>query len=583
MGKSAFKLTQSEVAQNVEKLKGFMAKEGLEAFYVSSFDPYLNEYVPMENCHRFYFTNFSGSVAEVLVPLKGRVKLYVDGRYWEQADIQVDANVVEVVKVRANKGLGTELLEDLEKLAPKKMGYEGDRTSLKFFQELEKRCPLHGYFAQELSTLVDFAKMPELAPIKHIPKEFRGSDTKQKLERAVKSSKHAYFVSAIDSLAWITNSRGYHLPNLSSFLGKALATHDKVFVFVDKSTPLDDSVKENTACEFFQMEPEKVEEKLQEIQDQYGLQSVDIDPGMLNVLDFNMLNKVFGSERLAESSGGLVEFHSIKDPEELAHMEDGFRRADKAIYNTIKWVKESLKAGEKVSELDLYKQTTIKYQEQGAVEQSFGTIAGAGANGSIIHYSEPKDDVILKEDDMVLLDSGGYFEGGFATDTTRTFMASDKDGNDEFKKIYTLVLKGTLNCQSSIFPEGTPGKVVDGFARLPLYRAGYDFRHGTGHGVGIHVHEGGARISPASDVPMKEGQVVSIEPGIYVPGFGGVRLENIAYVEKHPEHEGYLRFRPLVYIGFEPALIEHNLLNDDERMWLNEYEAECSRRGTSFQ
>ena len=531
----------------------------------------------------FYFTNFSGSVAEVLVPLKGRVKLYVDGRYWEQADIQVDANVVEVVKVRANKGLGTELLEDLEKLAPKKMGYEGDRTSLKFFQELEKRCPLHGYFAQELSTLVDFAKMPELAPIKHIPKEFRGSDTKQKLERAVKSSKHAYFVSAIDSLAWITNSRGYHLPNLSSFLGKALATHDKVFVFVDKSTPLDDSVKENTACEFFQMEPEKVEAKLQEIQDQYGLQSVDIDPGMLNVLDFNMLNKVFGSERLAESSGGLVEFHSIKDPEELAHMEDGFRRADKAIYNTIKWVKESLKAGEKVSELDLYNQTTIKYQEQGAVEQSFGTIAGAGANGSIIHYSEPKDDVILKEDDMVLLDSGGYFEGGFATDTTRTFMASDKDGNDEFKKIYTLVLKGTLNCQSSIFPEGTPGKVVDGFARLPLYRAGYDFRHGTGHGVGIHVHEGGARISPASDVPMKEGQVVSIEPGIYVPGFGGVRLENIAYVEKHPEHEGYLRFRPLVYIGFEPALIDHNLLNDDERMWLNEYEAECSRRGTSFQ
>ena len=583
MGNSAFKLTQSEVAQNVEKLKGFMKKEGLDAFYISSFDPYLNEYVPMQNCHRFYFTNFNGSVAEVLVPLEGRVKLYVDGRYWEQADIQVDANVVEVVKVQANKGLGAELLEDLEKLSPKKLGYEGDRTSLKFFQKLEKRSVVKGYFNQELSELVDFAKMPELAPIKHIPREYRGSDTKEKLQRAVKNEKHAYFVSAIDSLAWITNARGYHLPNLSSFLGKALATHDKVYVFVDESTPLDDSLKENPTCEFLQMSPDKVENKLEEIQKKYDLQSVDIDPGMLNVLDFNMLNRVFGAERMVESSGGLVEFHAIKDPEELAHMEDGFKRADKAIFNTIKWVKESLKEGKKVSEMDLYNQTTAKYQEQGAVEQSFGTIAGAGPNGSIIHYSEPKEDVILTEDDMVLLDSGGYFEGGFATDTTRTFMASDKEGNDEFKKIYTLVLKGTLNCQSSVFPEGTSGKVIDGFARLPLYRAGYDFRHGTGHGVGVHVHEGGARISPASDVPMKEGQVVSIEPGIYVPGFGGVRLENIAYVEKHPEHDGYLRFRPLVYIGFEPKLIDYTLLNDDEKKWLEEYEAECSKRGTSFQ
>ncbi|MCO4754912.1 MAG: M24 family metallopeptidase [Bacteriovoracaceae bacterium] len=583
MGKASFKLTQSEVQNNVTKLKEFMNKEGLDAFYISSFDPYLNEYVPMENCHRFYFTNFNGSVAELLVLKDERVRLYVDGRYWEQADLQVDPSVVEVVKVQANKGLGSQLLEDLESIKPKNLGYEGDRTSLKFFQALEERCEVKGYFNEELSSLVDFKKMPALAPITYIPRKYRGRDTKEKLEQAIKHDKHAYFVSAIDSLAWITNSRGYHLPNLASFLGKALATHDKVFVFIDEDTPLDDSIKDNSVCEFYQLPAAKVESKLQEIQDQYKLQSVDVDPQMLNVLDYKMLNNVFGADNLTESAGGLVEFHSIKDPEELAHMEEGFNKADKAIFNTIKWVKESLKAGKKVSELDLYNETTVKYEEQGSKEQSFGTIAGAGPNGSIIHYSEPKEDVILKDDDMVLLDSGGYFEGGFATDTTRTFMASDKEGSAEQKKIYTLVLKGTLNCQSAVFPEGTSGKVIDGYARHPLHRHGYDFRHGTGHGVGVHVHEGGVRISPASDVPMKEGQVVSIEPGIYIPGFAGVRLENIAYVEKHPEFEGFLRFRPLVYIGFEPKLIDYSLLNDDEKAWLEAYEAECSRRGTSFQ
>lgn len=582
MGKSSFKLTQSEVKENIQKLKDFMGKEGLDAFYVSSFDPYLNEYVPMENCHRFYFTNFNGSVAEVLALKEGKVKLYVDGRYWEQADLQVDSSLVEVVKVQANKGLGAQLLEDLEEIKPKLLGFEADRTSSGFFQKLEARAEVKGFYQQELESVVDFKQMPELKAIKYVPREYRGDDTEAKLKRAVKHKKHAYFVTAIDSLSWVTNCRGYHLPNLASFLGKALATHDKVHVFVDPQTPLDGSVNENKSCVFHQVPATEVGDKLRELQDEYQLQSVDVDPQMLNVLDYRTLHEVFGADNLVESNGGLVEFHSIKDPVELAHMEEGFRKADKAIFNTIKWVKDSLAAGKKISELDLYNMTTEKYVEQGSQEQSFGTIAGVGPNGSIIHYSEPKSDVTIKDSDMVLLDSGGYFEGGFATDTTRTFMASDKEGEAGYKKIYTLVLKGTLNCQNAVFPEGAPGKVLDGYARLPLHRHGYDFRHGTGHGVGVHVHEGGVRISPASDVPMKEGQVCSIEPGIYVPGYAGVRLENIAYVEKHPEHEGFLRFRPLVYIGFEPKLIDHSLLNDEEEKWLEEYEAECAKRGTSF-
>src|SRR5690606_28666349 len=115
----------------------------------------------------------------------------------------------------------------------------------------------------------------------------------------------------------------------------------------------------------------------------------------------------------------------------------------------------------------------------------------------------------------------------------------------EYKKIYTLVLKGLLACQNAIFLEGTKGNVLDGICRAPLMKHGYNYAHGTGHGVGVHVHEDGVRISMISNLPMKAGQVVSIEPGIYIPGFAGVRLENIAIVEKHPEFAGYLRFQSL--------------------------------------
>ena len=224
----------------------------------------------------------------------------------------------------------------------------------------------------------------------------------------------------------------------------------------------------------------------------------------------------------------------------------------------------------------------MKYKEQGAVDQSFNTIAGVGPNGSIIHYGSPSDEVVIKDTDMILLDSGGYFEGGWATDTTRTFFASSKKPDPKMVEMYTLVLKGLLAVQSAVFPEGTKGMVLDGYARNAMRKKGYDYSHGTGHGLGVHVHEPGVRISSVSTLPMKPGQVVSIEPGIYIPGFGGVRLENIAWVEKHPQYPGMLRFVPFTTIGFDPVLVDMNLLNEEEREVLEAYEAECLKRGTSL-
>jgi Xaa-Pro aminopeptidase len=582
--KKSFTLSNQTISSNIEKLRKLMAARNLDGMYISSFDPFISEYVPLEDNHRFYFTGFTGSMAEVLVPANGRVRLYVDGRYHEQADLEVDAKDVEVMKIGADGSTSEELARDIKKLGMKRLGYEADRTTLRYLKRISESAPeTVSLQTGELGKIVEFSPLEALKPITFVPREQRGRDTLEKTRAILRSEKEAIYVTALDSIAWITNCRGYHLPFLSSFYGKALVTKEKVYVFVTPETSVDQKAKKETGLEWIHLPFSELPKELEKLQNILHLEKVSYDPGMINSADFSMLVKTFGTEVLSEKDGGLYEYQSIKEPVELMQVEASFRKADQAIFKTIKWTKEQIKAGKRITELDLYQETSRKYQAEGAVEQSFNTIAGVGPNGSIIHYGNPSDEVVIKDNDMILLDSGGYFEGGWATDTTRTFFAdATKKPHPKMKEIYTLVLKGTLALQNAVFPEGTRGNVLDGYARGPMRKMGYDYNHGTGHGVGVHVHEPGVRISSISNVPMKEGQIVSIEPGIYLPGFGGVRLENIAYVERHPEHKNMLRFKCLVYIGFEPALIDETLLNSEEKAQLLAYEAECLKRGTSL-
>lgn len=582
--KHSFALSSQTINANIEKLQRLLVSRNLDGIYISSFDPFISEYVPLQDNHRYYFTGFTGSMAEVLVPATGRVRLYVDGRYHEQADLEVDAKTIEVMKIGPQTSTSEELAQDVKKLAMKRLGYEADRTTLKYLKRLagsaQETVALQ---PGELGKTIEFSPLGALKPVKLIPREKRGRDTLEKTRSILKSDKEAIFVSALDSVAWITNCRGFHLPFLASFYGKALVTREKVYVFVAPETSIDPKAQKEAGLEWIHLPFSELPKELDRLQNTLHLEKVSFDPGMMNSADFSMLMKTFGAERLLEKDGGLYEFQSIKEPVELLEMEASFRKADQAIFKTIKWVKDSVKAGKRITELDLYQETSKRYQAEGAVEQSFNTISGVGPNGSIIHYGNPSDEVVIKDTDMILLDSGGYFEGGWATDTTRTFFAdASKKPHPKMKEIYTLVLKGTLALQNAVFPEGTKGNVLDGYARGPMRKKGYDYSHGTGHGVGIHVHEPGVSISTRSNLPMKAGQVVSIEPGIYIPGFGGVRIENIGAVEKHPDYPGMLRFKCLVYVGFEPALIDSELLNSEEKAQLMEYEAECLKRGTSL-
>lgn len=587
MGKEKF-IDQTTTRSNIKKLQTFLNKEKLEAFYLSSSDIFLNEYVPLEDCHRYYVTNFTGSTAEVLVPVKGKVQLFVDGRYYEQADLECDLEVIEVQKVPYGVSIQEAMMTWIKDQKVKKMGLEADRTDLFLAKKFEAITQVKKYFNGELTKVIDFHTPTNNGTIQELDISLVGESTFDKLKKFLKPGE-AFFISQLDSIAWLTNTRRYELPFQSTFRAKALATYERVYLLMEN---LEGSF-ENEAVEVMVGEFHSLEKFLQNIkfyetecktllgEKSYKFETIYFSDRTINASDFEKLTNFFGQENCINKSEGLVPYHANKNAVELLAMESSFNRADQAIFNTILWTKEQVKKGQHLTEMQYYHKCNEFYKETGAFSQSFNTIAAFGSNSSIIHFSSPSEEVVFKENEMVLLDSGGYYESGYATDTTRTFLSGGK-ASDKQKEIYTLVLKGLLHGLNAVFPEGTWGSVVDGVVRQPLFQYGQNYAHGTGHGVGINVHEGGFRLSTTSNIPLKEGTVGSIEPGIYIPGFGGVRLENVVAVEKHPTFPKMLRFKNLVFVGFDHDLIDYELLTDQERDWLDQYEKECQEKNRSL-
>ncbi len=587
MSKERF-LSSEEIKANVLKLKSFMKAQKLDAFYISTNDIFLNEYVPLQDCHRYYVSNFTGSTAEVIVPLVGSVQLFVDGRYYEQADLEADPSFVEVFKCPYGTGLQAAMKEMITAKKWSHLGVEGDRIDLSLFKEFSAIAKVKSFNNGELAAVIDFKSIQSEKKIHELSLDLVGESTLSKCQRILNPGE-AFFITALDSIAWITNLRRYEMPYQSTFKAKALATRDSVYLLMEgiegsvECPEIEISVGKFSELEIFLQLVSEYESTLKPLlgKEAQKISKVFYSDRSINNADFQKLKTHFGEELLVNRSEGLIPYHAHKNPVEIKSMESSFNRGDQAIFETITWVKDQVKNGNPLTELDFYHKTNEFYKNNGAIAQSFKTISAVGANSSIIHFSSPSSDVSLNKNELVLLDSGGYFESGYATDTTRAFLSGGVASARQ-KEIYTVVLKSILHTQNAVFPEGSWGSLIDGLARQPVFKYGLNYNHGTGHGVGINVHEGGYRLSTTSAVPLKEHTVGSIEPGIYIPGFGGVRLENIAVVEKDQSRVGMLHFRPLVYIGFDHDLIDDGLLTSEESVWLEQYERECQTRGRSF-
>lgn len=549
--------------------KSYLKEQNSEALYLSSFDHFLSEYVPANDSLRVFLTDFTGSVAQALVTKEGMINLYVDGRYHEQADLECDPTRINIVKVPYGKSLVEALDEDMKAL--KNVAFLPKRTP----QELrEKWSHLEWIEVDEkdFCQQVGFTKPTFSGKVWEVPYEKSPEHLLSKWQRCLEKGEAA-FVSGLDAVAWASGLRSNGLPYQGTFRSLALMEREKVSLFVEESWF--DLIKP------FERDWRKVY-KREELQDYLekleGIETLWWDKTFCTCAQFDEVKSVRGNLMKAHS-GYHDEWMAFKSEKEKEAFRESFDKSSQAIYDGLCWLVEKARSGEKVSEVAFRDEFEKFYQKQGAHGQSFRTIAGFGAHGSIIHFGKPETTTFVKEGDLVLCDSGAIYDEGFATDCTRTILPLG-EASPAQKKQYTLVLKGLIKLLMAQFQEGKLGRELDVLARESLQKEGMDYAHGTGHGVGVNVHEGGYSINPKSTVPMKENRVGSLEPGFYEPGVGGIRLENIAIVQKNAEDNLY--FEDLVSVGFWLPLVDESLLESEEKQFLEAYEKKCAEKGRSF-
>lgn len=581
----SFSLSVQQISDNISKLASYMQSNQIEALYVPSFDEYISEYVPSENCPRYYVTGLSSSMAEC-VALKNEVRVYADGRYHLQMDQEIKAAAVVGFKTPSGFSTRGQLIEDLVKSGIKKLTILAERTPLEYLETFQKYFEVRLISQNDVLSLLNWPVSKKLPVVKFTEHAFTPETIEARLGRLQLKEKEFYYLSALDDVAWITNLRGYHLPNNSVFYGRALVSNKKIKIFVEDDIEFEAEVALAPSLEVMKYPKGQWGKIFKERLSKLQLEKISIDENSINAQDYFTLKNHLADEQKILRVKGLVAFKSIKTINEMKEFERSYLLGSRAVANTVKWLKEQVKNGNQVSEYDYSHQTGLQYQALGAKAQSFKTISGFGENGAFVHYSHPKKDRFASREDLILLDSGAFFESGFATDCTRTFLADSRFTEHakfaEYKRIYTLVMKAQIQAESAVFREGTLGNAIDQMARNVLLKHGLDFNHGLGHGVGIAVHEGGVNLSPSSRTPLRVGQVVSVEPGCYLTGQFGVRCENVVTVEKHPKYSEYLCFKPLIWVPWEDALIDQSLMTHDEFEYYNWYQNECKKRGISI-
>lgn len=562
-----------DIGQALKIWQKLMIENNTDVFYLSSFDHYLSEYVPTEDSVRVCLTGFTGSVAEALLFKEGRIKLFVDARYHEQADKECNLDLIDVVKVPFGVSLSDALKETLP--ASGRIGILGERTSIKLVQSLFKDLEVRSFTDQEILPAIGF-NGPEFSGELFCP-DYEKENFWGKWVNQLKDGQAA-FVNALDTTAWASGLRASHLPYQGTFRALAMLTKEGMTLFCEKAV-YEEVLK-------FQNEKRKVlliSDFKEVISSLKGIDEILYDPSWTTTENYKILVNYFEGNLIAFDKGFHAGWQAFKTSEEMSAFRESFNRSDKAIYNGLKWLADSVRAGQSISEVEFRNKVEEFYKKEGAKLQSFRTISGFGPSSSIIHFGSPSKDKKCEEGELVLLDSGAiYKEFGMATDCTRTILPIGQ-ASAEQKKEYTLVLKGLIRVLMAKVPVGTEGKVLDELARGPLKEHGLNYGHGTGHGVGVNVHEAGYSMRPESVVPLLANTVGSVEPGFYRPGVGGIRLENIVIVKECRDDNNMLEFENLVHIGFWPGLIDESLLSADELSFLEAYEKKCAELGRSFQ
>ncbi|HZZ60206.1 MAG TPA: aminopeptidase P family protein [Roseiarcus sp.] len=554
------------------ELRRELKKLGTQGVIVPRADEHQNEYVPANAERLLWLTGFAGS-AGIAVVLKDKAALFVDGRYTEQAKLQVDRSAFELrhsindppVKwIARNLRPGDTLGYDSRLHTP-------DSVSRFSSACREAQAHLISIAPNPIDTIWKDRPAPPLGVITQHKLRFAGEGAAAKIAdvRKALGGVDGLLVSDPHNLAWLFNIRGGDVSHTPLPLGFAyVRSEGRPILFLD-SRKLSDAVRDGLGELAELLEPNALEPFVREL-GQDGAR-VAFDATTAPVFLTQTLEKAGGSAEIGKDPISLRK--AVKNKAELAGARAAHQRDGAAMARFLSWIDAEAARG-KLTEIDAVNALETFRRATGALKDiSFPTIAAAGPNSALPHYRVTLSSNALLGRGLFLIDSGGQYEDG-TTDITRTIAIGrpTRLTRDRF----TRVLKGHIAIARAVFPKGTTGAQIDALARLPLWRVGLDFDHGTGHGVGsyLSVHEGPHRISKKAETPLLTGMILSNEPGFYLAGEFGIRIENLVVVEPRITANSYsdmLGFETLTLAPIDLRLIEWKLLEPEEIKWLNDY------------
>jgi Xaa-Pro aminopeptidase len=568
------------VKERISKLRAFMEEEGMDVYIFPSADNHQSEYVGEFFKSRAYVTGFTGSAGTAVIT-KDEAGLWTDGRYFLQAEHQLDGSGIKLFKM-GKPGVPTVLQYIEAKMMDNgKLGFDGRLMAMQEGEEFVQGLAHKNVAIEYDYDIIDkvWGERPKLAnePVFLLSEKFSGESTASKLCRVRGTMKDTgashHIITTLDDIAWLLNIRGNDVMYSPLVLCYAIVTMEKVDLFIEESR-LDANVKEALDRDGVQLRHyNDIYESVKGLSDS---DVVLIDPSRIN---YALYKNIPAQIKKIEVDNPTIMFKAVKNPVELANIKKAHIKDGVAITKFMYWLKTNV-SKTKITEISASeKLDEFRKMQDGYLWQSFEPICAFKEHAAMMHYSAtPETDVELSEGHLFLMDTGGnYFEG--TTDITRTIAFGDV--SKELKKHFTAVARGMMNLARAKFLYGCKGYNLDILAREPMWNLDIDYKCGTGHGVGylLNIHEGpsGFRwyIVPSKHEThtLEEGMVITDEPGIYIDGSHGIRLENELIVRKGVENEfgQFMHFDAVTYAPIDLDAIATEDLNRDEKLYLNSY------------
>lgn len=571
----------NEINQRLEKLREVMRREHLSAFIFPSTDAHQSEYVADHWQGRAWISGFNGSAGTAVVTMRSAA-LWTDSRYFIAAEEQLRGTEFQLMKLKVegtptiSDWIASELSQNEDEC--REVGLDGMVNSyndtMALISDLRKAggITVRTNFDPLEHIWMNRPAIPE-NPVEIQSLNFAGETVDDKIQRIRKALREHHadgiLVSALDDIAWTLNLRGTDVHCNPVFVSYLLISSDQVSLFVN---------------------PKKISSEVKAYLDEHGISLFDynqVEEGLESYADYNILLdgdetsfclwKSVKCQEIIAAKSPIPVMKAVKNATEIEGYHRAMLRDGVAMVKFLKWLKPAVEAGGQ-TEMSIDKKLTSLRAEQNLFRDiSFDTIAGYQAHGAIVHYeATPETDAPLLPEGLILIDSGAQYQDG-TTDITRTIALGPV--TEEMKHVYTLVLKGHIQLELAKFPDGASGTQIDALSRECMWREGYNFLHGTGHGVGsyLNVHEGPHQIRMEwKPTPLRAGMTVTDEPGLYLKGKFGVRIENTLLIKDFVETTfgKFLQMESLTLCPIDTAPIDVDMLLLEEVEWLNAYHRE---------